>query len=151
MAKPCTQCWEGKCLDAVCVGLFTLKSLGENEQRFICRPCIEVRTFRPLYVIPFSHFSPLFCQVIRKQITQAKANNSGGGGASTNADGDANKPASAAVASGGGANDENPMFKAAQMRRKANGPGGRRGVEEQETKAGDDQDPFEDFSWDGED
>jgi hypothetical protein len=129
MSRPCSECWEGQCVDVVCAGLYTLKSLGESQKRLICKRCIEKL----------------------KQIAVASR--------SETADGKARLPIASKspdpIMSNKTEQDDgadNPMFLAAKMRRNR-----RRGDEEEEERRAeasvgqpeDQDDPFDDFSWTG--
>lgn len=119
MARACTECWDGQCLDVKCAGLYTLRSVGETKQRFICKTCIGV---------------------LRAKIVASRAET---------LDGKARLPAVHTELEA-----DNPMFLAAQMRRRQvelDGGDWSEGDDYEIPVAVEEDDPFDDFSWTGDD
>jgi hypothetical protein len=149
LLQPCTECWEGQCADVACAGLYTLKSLGETQKRLICKRCIEKLKSRALASRAETHDGKARLPAMADQppiVTGVVA-------------------ASSPPAAPPSGEADNPMFLAAQMRRRPAGPAGRteasddeptnpmfnrrRGKEPDEQTAVDQDDPFDDFSWTG--
>ena len=142
--QPCTECWEGQCADVACAGLYTLKSLGEAAKRLICKRCIE--------------------KLKQRAVASRAETHDGKARPPAKSDSPNQQPPPRAAAAA--AEADNPMFLAAQMRRRPAGPaaeaadegeatnpmfnaGRRRGKEPEPEVAVDQDDPFDDFSWTG--